>query len=62
MCRRVEDVDQVDDARIGGAEGHESDLVQDFRCAILAVAHLGRVFRRVFDARAPVSTFTDRRE
>ena len=59
---RVEDVDQVDDARIRCAQGHEGDLVQDFRCAILAVAHLGRVFGRVLDAGGAVPTLADRRE
>ncbi len=62
MGGRVEDVDQVDDARVGGAHGHQGDLVQDLGGAVGTIAQLAGIFGRILDARDAVPALAHRRK
>lgn len=59
MAWRIKNVNQVDDARIGGAEGHESNLVQNFGCTVLAIAYLCSILGRILYTSGTMPTFSD---
>jgi len=51
----VKDVNQMDDSRVGCAERHERNFMQDFVCAVLAVTYFGGILGGILDSSYPMT-------
>jgi hypothetical protein len=56
---RIKNIDKVNDARIGCAQWHKSNLVKYFSGAVLPITYLSCIFCRILYSSGTMPTFPD---